>query len=59
VRSAEELQRLGAVLCARVPVPWMCNNPRCTSLSGASELQLVGGKACVCGGCGVARRALC
>ena len=53
--QAQELQRLGAVLSAKVPVPWMCNNPGCTCMDGVSELQLVGGKACVCGGCGVAR----
>ena len=50
-----ELQRLGAALCAKLPVPWLCNNPGCTSMAGASELQLVGGKACVCGGCRAAR----
>jgi hypothetical protein len=52
---AELLQGVGEAICAKVPVPWMCNNPGCTCMAGASELQLVGGKACVCGGCRVAR----
>ena len=49
------LQEVGEKICAKLPVPWMCNNPHCTSTAGASELQLVGGKACVCGVCRVAR----
>jgi hypothetical protein len=52
---AEPLQEVGEAICAKVPVPWMRNNPGCTCMEGASELQLVGGKACVCGGCRVAR----
>jgi hypothetical protein len=52
---AEQMQTLAAALCAKLPVPWMCNNPCCWELAGVSELQLVGGKACVCGGCRVAR----
>jgi hypothetical protein len=51
----ELLLEVGEGICAKVPVPWMCNNPHCTCMDGASELQLVGGKACVCGGCKVAR----
>jgi hypothetical protein len=54
-RLAMQLQEVGEAICAKVPVPYMCNNPRCTCMDGASELQLVGGKACVCGGCRVAR----
>jgi hypothetical protein len=53
--SIEMLQGVGEAICSKVPVPWMCNNPGCTNMAGASELQLVGGKACVCGGCRVAR----
>jgi hypothetical protein len=49
------LDQLGLFLCNQLPMPWLCNNPHCTNLSGVSELQLVGGKACVCGGCRVAR----
>jgi hypothetical protein len=40
---AELLQEVGEAIYAKVPVPWMCNNPGCTSMDGASELQLVGG----------------
>jgi hypothetical protein len=54
-RIAMELQEVGEAIFAKVPVPYMCNNPRCTCLDGTSELQLVGGKACVCGRCRVAR----
>ena len=39
----------------QLPVPWLCNNPGCVDMAGASELQLVGGEGCVCGGCRVAR----
>jgi hypothetical protein len=49
------LNTIGLLLCNQLPMPWLCNNPHCTNLSGVSELQLVGGKACVCGGCRVAR----
>jgi len=50
-----QLQELGAMLCSTFPVPWLCNNPDCTNMAGASELQLIGGRSCVCGGCRVAR----
>jgi hypothetical protein len=50
-----KLEQLGLELCNQLPMPWLCNNPQCSNLSGVSELQLVGGKACVCGSCGVAR----
>jgi hypothetical protein len=49
------VEEKGLLLCNQLPMPWLCNNPHCTNLSGVSELQLVGGKACVCGGCKVAR----
>jgi hypothetical protein len=52
---AQQLQEFGSALSAKLPVSWWCNNPDCTVLGGASELQLVGGKGCVCGGCRVAR----
>jgi hypothetical protein len=50
-----ELQDTGASVCSKLPLPWLCNNPLCSSMGGASELQLVGGSSCVCGGCRVAR----
>jgi hypothetical protein len=50
-----QLQAVGAALCAKLPLPWLCNNPECMSAEGASELQLVGGRSCVCGGCKLAR----
>jgi hypothetical protein len=49
------LEQLGLVLCNQLPMPWLCNNPHCSNLSGVSELQLVGGKACVCSSCREAR----
>jgi hypothetical protein len=52
---ASKLREVGKALCAALPVSWCCNNPECTNMCGASELQLVGGKGSVCGGCRVAR----
>jgi hypothetical protein len=49
------LHQAGVALCQQLPVPWCCNNPGCRVMVGGSELQLVGGKGCVCGGCRVAR----
>jgi len=51
----QQLQEVGTALCNALPVPWLCNNPGCTNMAGASELQLIGGRSCVCGGCRVAR----
>jgi hypothetical protein len=42
---------LAEALCAQFPLTCCCNNPGCTELRGASELQLVGGKGCVCARC--------
>jgi hypothetical protein len=50
-----ELQAVGGGVCGKLPLPWLCNNPLCISMGGASELQLVGCSSCVCGGCRVAR----
>jgi hypothetical protein len=52
---AAAFQEAGVALCQLLPVPWCCNNPACQSMAGDSELQLVGGKGSVCGGCKVAR----
>jgi hypothetical protein len=48
---AQQMVAFGHALCAQFPLPYCCNNPGCTELRGASELQLVGGKGCVCGRC--------
>jgi hypothetical protein len=53
--ACEAFEQLGLWLCNQLPMPWLCNNPACSNLSGVSELQLFGGKACVCGGCRLAR----
>ena len=49
------LMEVGATLCDNLHAPWLCNNLCCTNMAGASELQLVGGSSCVCGGCKLAR----
>mgnify|MGYP001806991274 CR=1 FL=1 len=51
---AEQLQSLGTALCS-FAVPCICNNPGCTGMVGLSELALVSGRSCICGGCRVAR----
>jgi hypothetical protein len=49
----EQLQLTGMALC-RMAVPCICNNPACTNSTGPTELSLVSGRSCVCGGCRVA-----
>jgi hypothetical protein len=41
--------------CDVFAVPHCCNNPGCSNLAGGSELSIVSGKGCICGGCQVAR----
>jgi hypothetical protein len=41
--------------CSMFAVPHCCNNPGCSNLAGPSELAIVSGKSCICGGCQVAR----
>jgi hypothetical protein len=49
---AQQMVALGEALCAQLPLAHCCNSPGCKGLlRGASELQLVGGKGCVCGRC--------
>jgi hypothetical protein len=48
------LKTAGSALTA-VAHPCACNNPACLDVSRESELQLVSGKSCRCGGCRVAR----
>jgi hypothetical protein len=50
----QELRALGQASCL-FAVPLVCNNPRCMSLHGETEVSLVSGRACVCSGCRVAR----
>jgi hypothetical protein len=41
--------------CSVFAVPHCCNTPGCGNLSGPTEVSLVSGKGCICGGCKVAR----
>jgi hypothetical protein len=52
--SFQLLQQLGLAL-SNLPAGTACNNPRCTTLAGLSEQQLVVGRARLCAGCRVAR----
>ena len=54
VDAAQQLQAAGRALCA-FAVPCLCNSPSCSNMSGLTELGLVSGRSCVCGGCRVAR----
>jgi hypothetical protein len=50
----QALQAAGQALgCLATPV--CCNNPACCSLVGATEVQSVSGKGCICAGCRTAR----
>jgi hypothetical protein len=50
----ERLRELGLAL-SNLPVGTVCNNPRCSSLAGPSEQQLVMRRSSLCAGCLVAR----
>ena len=52
--AAQQLQAAGSALCS-FAVPCLCNSPVCTNLYGSTELSLVSGRSCLCGGCLVAR----
>jgi hypothetical protein len=47
-----QLQATGAMLSS-IPVPhfFFCNNPSCANISGATDVQLVSGRSCICAGC--------
>jgi hypothetical protein len=47
------LQALAEGFCA-VAAPAICNNPRCSNVSGPSETEMVSGCSSLCGGCCVA-----
>jgi hypothetical protein len=49
----EQLERVALALTS-LATPYACNNPACRNVSGPSELRLVNGRSCVCGGCKVA-----
>jgi hypothetical protein len=50
----QQLQATGVVLSS-IAVPHFCNNPACVNISGATEVQLVSGRSCICAGCRTAR----
>jgi hypothetical protein len=52
--AVQQMQAAGSALCS-FAVPCMCNNPSCAHLSGLTDVGLVSGRSCVCGGCHVAR----
>lgn len=52
--AVQQLMAADSALCS-FAVPCMCNNPSCTNISGLTELSLVSGRSCICGGCKVAR----
>lgn len=51
---AHQLQAVGSRLTA-LATPTFCNNPSCDNLRGPSDVALVSGLSCVCGGCLTAR----
>jgi hypothetical protein len=50
----QQLQATGVMLSS-IAVPHFCNNPACVNISGATEVQLVSGRSCICAGCRTAR----
>jgi hypothetical protein len=54
LQLSQQLSSFGTALCAAVPVRCCCNNPGCSELSEASELELVSGKSSRCSGCKLA-----
>jgi hypothetical protein len=52
--AAQQLQEAGSTLCS-FAVPSFCNNPSCSNVSGLSEVGLVSGRSCICGGCRATR----
>jgi hypothetical protein len=51
--ASVQLEAAGLALVG-FATPYACNNPACSNVSGPSELLLVNGRSCVCGGCRVA-----
>lgn len=50
-----DVAAFASAACDQLPVSSCCNNTGCVNLEKPSEHQLVGGRGCVCAGCGVAR----
>jgi len=55
VTTAAELMTALGLSLNSLAFPTACNNPRCSDLSGPSELLLVSGRSKMCAGCLVAR----
>jgi len=55
VSTAAELMTALGLSLNSLAFPTACSNPRCSNLSGPSELQLVSGRGNMCAGCLVAR----
>jgi len=49
----EKLRAVAQALSVLAVEP-MCNNPGCSNVSGQTELGLVSGRSCMCGGCRIA-----
>jgi hypothetical protein len=56
-RVAGLIQAMEAVgrACSVFAAPHCCNSPICSNLAGPTEVSIVSGKGCICGGCKVAR----
>jgi hypothetical protein len=52
---SEQLEAAGLALTS-LATPYACNNPACRNMTGSSELLLVNGRSCVCGGCRTCQR---
>ena len=50
----QQLQATGEMLSG-IAVPHFCNYPACGNISGPTEVRLVSGRSCICGGCRIAR----
>jgi hypothetical protein len=50
----QQLQATGEMLSG-IAVPHFCNYSACGNISGPTEVRLVSGRSCICGGCRIAR----
>jgi hypothetical protein len=51
----QQLEMLGKAVCAQLPLHQCCNHHGCINLLMTSELKMVSGRRCMCGGCTIAR----